>query len=213
MIGPSVCKQRTPGNVLCNNYQELLYSIAPGAGGTLTPSTLPYCVLGMTGAATVNGQGTQGPGIQYFIVCDEGEACFPVLSATAPTPGLPGVTLAGNWTAEDSGTVLGVETMLMTCPSTVTPTACPTTPVIPYTDASSNTEFPPLIGQELQTWAGTNLKVPLTQYMALNMAYGIPLTNTSFGTQGSCGGAGQPPCQVPVLQGQTVSVSVGISFQ
>jgi hypothetical protein len=37
-------------------------------------------------------------------------------------------------------------------------------------------------------------------------------TSVNLGAPGSCGGPGQPPCQVPVSPGQTVAVSVAISF-
>lgn len=48
-------------------------------------------------------------------------------------------------------------------------------------------------------------------FPALNAA-SYTFTSATLGPAGSCGGAGQPPCQVSVSPGQTVSVSVALSF-
>jgi hypothetical protein len=48
-------------------------------------------------------------------------------------------------------------------------------------------------------------------FPSLNAA-SYTFTSANLGPAGSCGGAGQPPCQVPVSPGQTVAVSVAISF-
>jgi hypothetical protein len=144
---------------------------------------------------------------QYFKACSDANGCFPSLLVTSPTytygsaTALPGFTLAGQMTAEVSGTLGGVFTMLMTCPSAVTPAACPTAAPV-----QTLTSFPPLIVQQ------EDPLVVSVQGLVLAFPFGIPLTSTFLPATG-CGGAGQPPCQVPVVQGQVVSASVALNFQ
>ncbi len=45
-----------------------------------------------------------------------------------------------------------------------------------------------------------------------NTGANFTFTSANLAPAGSCGGAGQPPCQVPVSPGQTVAVSVALSF-
>jgi hypothetical protein len=48
-------------------------------------------------------------------------------------------------------------------------------------------------------------------WAGLNQA-SYTFTSANLGPAGSCGGPSQPPCQVPVSPGQTVAVSVALSF-
>jgi hypothetical protein len=138
-------------------------------------------------------------GDQYFEPCGEKDGCFQGLTVTTPTPTLQNVTLSGQLTAETSGTISTVFTMLMSCNPSVAPAACPTTP---QPAPAPLTSFPPLLVQ--QASGATNLSGVYP--------FGIPLTVASFAAPGSCGGTNQPPCQVSVQAQQVVSVTVQISF-
>jgi hypothetical protein len=127
--------------------------------------------------------------------CVDGDGCFPVLTVTGPSFLVQAITLAGQITAEASGTITGVTTMLFICVPSVSPAACLTAP----NAASYPSSFEAVN-------AGSN------SFLTLDAPWGLLLTSAVFGT-GSCGGTGQPTCQIPVLAGQLVSVSVALSFQ
>ncbi len=166
--------------VICNN-----------PFGFIDNATIPQgifgCWLGM-------------PGGNYTVACNDSNGCSPTLTVSSPTATTPALTLSGQMTAEQSGTIVSVFSLLNVCGSTVTPAACATT---------GGLALPPAIFQEIPASSGYTISNALT----LEFAYGIPVTGTVFGTAGSCGGNGQPPCQIPVVAGQIVSASVAISFQ
>jgi hypothetical protein len=150
---------------------------------------------------------------QYLPPCTSANGCFPSLTVTPPTLTtsnstitVSGITLTGQMTAEVSGTIGGVVSMLETCGGSTTPGACPSIAIDP-----NNPTFSPILTQLIQYLAGSNPQLNVA--LETQFAFGVPLTSTTFGTAGNCGGNGQPACQIPVVAGQLVSASVVISFQ
>jgi len=181
----SVGLEATPSSTLCGTVQGILVGFAPGSANSISP-----CVLGQAGD-------------QYFDACtsSSGIGCAPGLSVTEPSPSLQAVTLQGQMTVVNAGTITAVSTMLMTCNPGISPATCPTTSA----SNSDTTIIPPLLVQEMQS-----------DGFSFNRNYftwGLPLTRLVLGTTtNGCGGAGQPPCQVSVQAQQIVAVTVQISF-
>jgi hypothetical protein len=178
------------GGLLCNKPITITNGFVPGA-----TTGVETCVIA-------------GSGDQYFQTCSSANGCFSTApnGLAAPTAafqnGVSTLTLMGQMTAETSGTIAGAFTMLMTCSSSVTPTACPTTaPPSPATWDS----LPPLLTQEYIS--GTPPSIIPSQF-----PFGIPVTEKDFAFT-SCGGTNQPLCYVTVAPQQVVSVSVQLSFQ
>jgi hypothetical protein len=174
----------------------------PNNGATACTNPITYIIA--TGPTYQNVCTLATPTGVYYQTCDDQEGCFPTLTITGPTVSAPTITLVGQMTAENSAPITGVVSMLNPCQPSVTPTACPTTTPYPST-GNTVTTAPPVIQQ------ATGGNYPNVQIA--DLMWGIPLTGTSFGTAGSCGGTSQPPCQISVTAGQLVSASVTISFQ
>jgi hypothetical protein len=174
----------------------------PGYGITGVICNNPFGFINnATGPQGVYGCWLGVPGGNYTVACNDSNGCSPTLTVSSPTATSPGLTLAGQMTAEQSGTIVSVFSLLNVCGSAVTPAACATN--------GGSLALPPAIYQEIPASSGYTISNALTQ----GFAYGIPVTGTVFGAAGSCGGNGQPPCQIQVVAGQIVSASVAISFQ
>jgi hypothetical protein len=193
-IGLSAAGNPT-GNSLCTTPTGVVIDGAPPLPSALTN----VCVIGQNGDF-------------YFQQCDDGHGCFSTAPNGLATPTaalsqntVATVTLMGQMTAEAPGNIEAVTTMLMTCPSTITPNSCPTTPT-PIPGLATAAWYPPLI---LQVPGNGGPVGDLVNFFP----FGIPLTLKTFAAQGSCGGTNQPLCYVPVTAQQVVSVTVQLSFQ
>lgn len=93
------------------------------------------------------------------------------------------LSLSGSVTVPNSGTISQVQSIVTTCGPTVSPSSC-----------AAETSPDNINLDSLDTFTGTTL----------------PASNT---TTTPCGGTGQISCAVPVSAGQTVTVTVTISFQ
>jgi hypothetical protein len=192
------------GTGICSNPQSLIMSLSyPGTvTEALQETSLVGCTLG------------EASGI-YFQSCTDANGCFPgglnppsflnppvATSGSFPTP--TGVipptilVLSGQMTAEQSGTITGVLTQLMTTAN----------PESGYGGTPAAFQGIPAQTQQI---TGTGLTpVPTPQQF---IPFGLPFTGLTLGLPGSCGGSNQPPCQLPVNQKQVVSVTVQLSFQ
>lgn len=118
--------------------------------------------------------------------------CYATLVSTptgAVTPSLfySSLTLSGQAYADTSSTISSVESELATCGSSPAANSGATDTVSPSA-CYSNSEAPLINGAVYQ----------FTEY--------------DFGQTGSCGGTGQPLCEIPVQAGQVISASVTFSF-
>jgi hypothetical protein len=178
--------------------------LAP-ASPSLCTNTNQAANLALTAGSGVGGCTLAESNGQYILPCTDANGCFPNL--LSPTVALNSsqvavLTLTGQMTAEQAGTIGQVATLLTTCapsspPGGLAGTACDTVPV-PANQASA---FPPVIA---------NLG---TSFFSVLANYGLPVTRLVLGQSPNCGGPGLVPCQLPVNQNQVVAVTVQISFQ
>jgi hypothetical protein len=184
LIVPAGVLIHTQEPSVCNHPQRVALQVgSPQMGYNQYLSGQAVCSLEPVNYTYIWQGATSGLG-QY---CSSVAGCFPVLAVTAPTASVPSITLAGQVTAETSGTITGVATTLTTCSPTSTPAVC-------LTDANPYGAAPPAFAAELI--ASENSFASLIQYMP----WGFPITSTNLDG-------------IPVLAGQIVSVAVAISFQ
>lgn len=126
-------------------------------------------------------------------LCTNSGPCSSNLSASVGNP-ITGLVLTGSITATQVGNVGAVGTFLATC--------------YPYTIPGNNLPFYTFGPAQCATGKSgvSNGNIQSVSFTAIS----LPAANTP---STPCGGTNQPSCAVPVSAGQTINVSVTISFQ